>query len=108
MRTFFLLIFISISLNSQNLNDVVNWSLENESGNSRYISMSGAFGALGGNLSAISSNPASGAVFELSRIGASIVVNDNSIKSEYKGSNNILKSSDSNYQTGLVLSLIHI
>lgn len=102
MRTFFLLIFISISLNSQNLNDVVNWSLENESGNSRYISMSGAFGALGGNLSAISSNPASGAVFELSRIGASIVVNDNSIKSEYKGSNNILKSSDSNYQTGLV------
>ena len=39
--------------------------------------MGGAFGALGGNLSAISSNPASGAVFELSRFGGSLVSNIN-------------------------------
>ena len=40
--------------------------------------MGGAFGALGGNLSAISKNPASGAVFELSRFGGSLIANSNS------------------------------
>ena len=33
---------------------------------------------LGGNLSAISNNPASGAVFELSRFGGSLIANSNS------------------------------
>ena len=62
---------------SQDITDAINWSIENESGNARYSAMGGAFGALGGNLSAISSNPASGAVFELSRFGGSLVSNIN-------------------------------
>ena len=50
--------------------------------------MGGAFGALGGNLSAISKNPASGSVFELSRAGGSIILESNNMKSNYFNTNN--------------------
>ena len=102
MRIFILSILLPFFLNSQSLNDAIAWSFENESGNSRYMSMGGAFGALGGNLSAISTNPASGAVFELSRAGASLIVNNNSTKSIFFGNENTLKSNNSNYQLGLI------
>ena len=67
---FYLILFLIIPLFqfSQNISDAISLSIENENGNARYMSMGGAFGALGGNLSAISKNPASGAVFELSRL----------------------------------------
>ena len=45
---------------------------ENLRGNSRYEAMSGAFGALGGNLSAIHINPAASAVFNTSEFGLSV------------------------------------
>ena len=80
---FFLTIFPYL-IYSQDITDAINWSIENESGNARYSAMGGAFGALGGNLSAISSNPASGAVFELSRFGGSLVSNINQTKSNFK------------------------
>ena len=60
-----------------------------------------AFGALGGNLSVISNNPASGAVFELSRFGVSLIVNNNSTESIYNNQNS-LSSGNSNYQAGLI------
>ena len=49
--------------NSQNIYDAVNYSLSDFQGTARYNSMSGSFGALGGDLTAISINPASSAVF---------------------------------------------
>ena len=39
---------------SQNLYDAINYSFEEEIGNARFLSMGNSFGALGGNLSAIS------------------------------------------------------
>jgi len=87
---------------TQDITDAVNWSIENESGNARYSAMGGAFGALGGNLSAISSNPASGAVFELSRFGGSLVSNSNQTKSNFKSNINNVNSQNANYQIGLV------
>ena len=60
--SFFLLIF-SFSLNSQSLNDFLKISLDNPIGSARFESMGGAFGALGGDLSAINVNPAGSAVF---------------------------------------------
>ena len=87
---------------TQDITDAVNWSIENESGNARYSAMGGAFGALGGNLSAISSNPASGAVFELSRFGGSLVSNSNQTKSNFKSNINSVNSQNANYQIGLV------
>ena len=98
---FFLTIFPFL-IYSQDISDAINWSIENESGNARYSAMGGAFGALGGNLSAISSNPASGAVFELSRFGGSLVSNINQTKSNFKSNINNISSQNANYQIGLV------
>ncbi len=97
-----LLVLVPLFINAQSVSDAINWSFENESGNSRYESMAGAFGALGGNLSAISNNPASGAVFELSRFGVSLIVNNHSTESVYNNNQNSLSSGNSNYQAGLI------
>ena len=48
---------------AQNLTDGLRYSLEEPTGTARYTAMSGAFGALGGDFSALSINPAGGAVF---------------------------------------------
>ena len=97
-----ILVLIPFFVSGQSISDAINWSFENESGNARYQSMAGAFGALGGNLSAISNNPASSAVFELSRFGVSLVVNNNNSDAIYTNNKNSLSSENSNYQAGLV------
>ena len=97
-----ILVLIPFFVSGQSISDAINWSFENESGNARYQSMAGAFGALGGNLSAISNNPASSAVFELSRFGVSLVVNNNNSDAIYNNNKNSLSSENSNYQAGLV------
>ena len=48
---------------SQNISDALNYSSDSHQGTARFNSMSGAFGALGGDLSAIAINPAGSAVF---------------------------------------------
>ena len=48
---------------SQNVSDGLNYSSNSLDGTARFNSMSGAFGALGGDLSAIAINPAGSAVF---------------------------------------------
>lgn len=59
---FFSLIFNQLVV-SQTYEDVVRYNSFNHEGTSRFNSMGGAFGALGGDLSAISINPASSSVF---------------------------------------------
>lgn len=49
---------------AQTTQDVLNYSLEEVQGTARFQAMGGAFGALGGDLSALNINPASSAVFE--------------------------------------------
>ena len=48
---------------SQNVFDALRYSNDEIEGSARYSAMSGAFGALGGELSAISINPAGSAIF---------------------------------------------
>ena len=64
-RKIFLLIgIVSFSiLNAQNTVDALRYSTENIQGTARFNSLSGAFGALGGDLSAIDINPAGSSVF---------------------------------------------
>ncbi|WP_411031311.1 OmpP1/FadL family transporter [Spongiimicrobium sp. 3-5] len=50
-------------LSSQNINDVLRYSIDNTQGTARFQGLSGAFGALGGDLSALNVNPAGSAVF---------------------------------------------
>jgi len=67
--------------NAQNINDVVRYSTESLNGTARFKSMSGAFGALGGDFSAFSINPAGSAVFNTSEASISLsnYNNDNDV-----------------------------
>ena len=63
---------LGISLQGQELNEVVQYSTEGLHGSARYQALAGAFGALGGDLSAISNNPASSTVFSFNEAGMTL------------------------------------
>lgn len=70
---------------SQEVSDAVRYSQDNLTGTARFRAMSGAFGAVGGDLSAISVNPAGSAIFANNQMGISF--SNQSIKnnSDYFG-----------------------
>jgi hypothetical protein len=92
-----LTLYTASSLYSQNIYDALRYSNDNIEGSARFSAMGGAFGALGGDISAISINPASSAVFNNNIISMSLSntsienkanINNNSIqKNETKKSN---------------------
>ncbi len=100
-------LFVTIGINAQTINDVLSAGTENLQGTARYQAMSGAFGALGGDLSALNNNPASSAVFLNSYI--TISGNNHYISNDarYGGGPNFSEnSSDLNInQIGAVLVL---
>ena len=53
----------SMAMEAQNITDAVRYSTSDLTGTARYRAMSGAFGALGGDLSSLNTNPAGSAVF---------------------------------------------
>lgn len=59
----FMVLLVCAASNAQNINDVLRYSNENMLGTARFQAMGGAFGALGGDLSALGINPAGSAVF---------------------------------------------
>jgi hypothetical protein len=59
----FILLLVCVAVSGQNINDVLRYSTEDLQGSARFQALSGAFGALGGDLSAIGINPAGSAVF---------------------------------------------
>lgn len=67
----FIMVLACASLSAQNINDVLLYSTENIQGTARFQGMSGAFGALGGDLSALNTNPAGAAVFNNSLFSVS-------------------------------------
>ena len=76
--------------NAQTLsyNDIgVLFSKENINGTARYNAMSGAFGALGGDLSSIETNPAGAAVFLKSEFAISLDVRNIETSSNFYGTN---------------------
>ncbi|WP_291285599.1 outer membrane protein transport protein [Flavobacterium sp.] len=76
---------VSVS-HSQEVSDAVRYAQDNLTGTARFRAMSGAFGAVGGDLSAISVNPAGSAIFSNNQVGISF--SNQSIKnnSNYFGS----------------------
>jgi len=69
---------------AQNVQDVVRTSTNEPLGTARYLGMSGAFSALGGDMSAIGVNPASSAIFLSSTGTVSLGVLDNVNISDYE------------------------
>lgn len=83
---FLILIGFSISqLKAQEIRDALRYAQDNANGTARFRAMSGAFGALGGDLSAVSVNPAGSAIFSNNQVG--FTLNNTSIKnnSDYFG-----------------------
>jgi hypothetical protein len=73
-RVLFIIGLISVTGFSQNINDALLFSSSHSQGSARFNAMSGAFGALGGDLSAINSNPAGSAVFNSSLISGGLLL----------------------------------
>lgn len=81
------------ALQAQEVSDAVRYSQDNLNGTARFRAMSGAFGALGGDLSAINVNPAGSAVFVNNQMGLTLSNFGNKNTSNYFGSTNSNKNS---------------
>ena len=90
------MLYLFLSINqlsiSQTYEDVLRYNSFNHEGTSRFNSMGGAFGALGGDLSAISINPASSSVFLDSEIGITLKYKNQKITNNFNNSNSNSKN----------------
>ena len=76
----------TITVNAQNEVDALRYSTQNLSGTARYSAMGGAFGSLGGEFSALSSNPAGIGMYQFAELTFTPSFNLNSTKSYYNDS----------------------
>lgn len=86
-KIFFLLITgltVSVS-HSQEVSDAIRYAQDNITGTARFRAMSGAFGAVGGDLSAITVNPAGSAIFSNNQIGVTFSNQNTKNNSNYFG-----------------------
>ena len=84
----FLGIFISVNLSAQDIYDALEYTEINVSGTARFNAMSGAFSALGGDISSVFSNPAGSAVLNNNNFSFSLSSNN------YSNENTILGTSE--------------
>ena len=95
-KVFFSLIFIfgAGQIISQNINDALRYSTDDVEGSARFSAMSGAFGALGGELSAISINPAGSAIYNkgVASLSFSSNVKENDTDLMNNINNNVMQS----------------
>ncbi len=104
-----LLLFIGLlclNLNAQSLDDAIRYSQTSLSGSARYNALSGAFGALGGELSSISINPAASSVFLSSELSVTANAFNHEVTSSYFNNENISSFNGVNLsQAGIVMVL---
>ena len=88
---------------AQDISDALRFSLNEVQGTARFRSMSGAFGALGGDLSAVSINPAGSAIFSRSSAAFSISnLNTNNDVGYFNGNSSSSDSKFDAHQLGAV------
>jgi hypothetical protein len=80
--------------NAQSISDGLLYTGQDLKGTARYRGLSGAFGALGGDLSAIGSNPASSVIFTNNYAAVSLGILSSDNTSNYFGTNTIAENSD--------------
>ena len=80
-----LLFFCGSYSSSQTIQELLNYSIDNPNGTARFEAMGGAFGALGGDLSAININPASSSVFNDNEYGFTLATQKKSNNSIFFG-----------------------
>ncbi len=79
---------------AQTISEALQYSSTNITGTARYRSMGGAFGALGGDLSAVGDNPASSAVFTKGTASFTIASNELENETSYLGETTLVTSND--------------
>jgi long-subunit fatty acid transport protein len=93
------LLFIGIlsisALNAQDISDALRYSQDEIQGTARFRALSGAFGALGGDMSAVSLNPAGSAVFTSSH--ASFTLSNIDTSNDTRYFNGLSSTNDSNF-----------
>ena len=82
--------FTGVLVNAQDINDAVRYSNTSIEGSARFRAMNGAFGALGGDLSAVNVNPAGSAVFNNSFASFTLNSNRNTSETNYFGKSNTI------------------
>jgi len=80
------LLFFEQQLFSQNLEDAVRFSTPQTLGTARFVGMAGSFGALGGEASAVNSNPAGIGVFRSGQFTSSLTFGQSKNNSVHYGS----------------------
>ena len=100
----FIMLLACAITSAQNISDVLRYSSEDLQGTARFQGMAGAFGALGGDLSALNSNPAGSAVFNhgLFTVSGSHYSKDNGAR-YFNGSRSTLDNSVDINQFGGVI-----
>ncbi len=83
----FITLLVCVVITAQNSTDVLRYSTENLQGTARFQGMGGAFGALGGDLSAMNVNPAGTSVFSTNQGTVSGSYFDRSNTIDYGGAN---------------------
>ena len=84
-----LLIGGSFAANAQEttMNDALRYGVENLNGTARFRAMGGAFGAIGGDLSSLNSNPAGSSIFNYNQATISLTSFNKSNTADYFGTN---------------------
>lgn len=94
---FFAFNFLPFNSFSQNETDALRYSQTIYGGTARFVSMGGAFGALGGDLSVIATNPAGIAIFRSSELSATPSLFYNKSKTNYNGNEAVDYKYDFNF-----------
>lgn len=81
-------------LHAQDARDAVRYSQDNLNGTARFRAMSGAFGALGGDLSSLNVNPAGSSVFSNNQMGFTLTSVNTKNDSDYFGNKTSEKAKD--------------
>ena len=86
MKKIFAIVLSSIAISSiqaQDINDALRFSQTDLNGTARFRAMGGAFGALGGDFSALNINPAGSLIFANNQVGFTLTDYNNSNNSNY-------------------------
>ena len=102
----FLFLFISVITRAQSVNEILNTLMDNPNGTARFESMGGAFGALGGDLSAINTNPAGSAVFNDNEYGFTLSLEKKENKTIFFNNHESQGANDFSFSQGGVIWLL--
>ena len=81
----FMAMAVAMSVSAQSAFDGYNLARQDLKGTARFMGMAGAFGALGGDMTTLSYNPAGIGVYRSSEIGATMDLSINSIGMDFAG-----------------------